>query len=390
MSKKIMVVDDQAVMLRIVSAPLQRAGYEVLTAHNASDALATIQHEKPDLIILDILLPDANGIDVCRRIRQELNMIDVPIILLSGLTEVETKVQGLEAGADEYVTKPVDPKELTARVKAQLLRIERLQQAVAAATTTAAPPTPSGPNGHVIGVIGAKGGVGATTLTANLGLAMARRSLRTIALELRPYYGTLARHLGINPTINLGALLEMPANAINERQLSMHLQPCEGGMQALFGPQELSDYRDIQPDQVEAIIQTLATLTDYTFIDLPHMPSVANRSALRKCHQVLLVVEPDEGCVRAAKAMKELLGAWNIRGSSIRLVSVNRTQSAHQIATQDMEARLESQLLGVVTAAPDLATRATTVGSPFVISAPDSLVATTLIEIADRLAALVK
>lgn len=385
MSKKIMVVDDQAVMLRIVSAPLQREGYHVLTANSARQALATIAAEKPDVIILDILLPDANGIDICRQIRQELGMLEVPIILLSGLTEVETKIEGLEAGADEYVTKPVDPKELTARVKAQLMRIERMQQRIAGPSRA-----PAAPTGHVIGVIGGKGGVGTTTIVANLALALARRSLRTVALELRPYYGTLARHLGINPTINLGSLAELAPPAINERQVTMHLQPCESGLQAIFGPQQLRDYRDIQPEQVDAMLQTLSTLTDYTVIDLPHMPSVANRSALRKCHHVLVVIEPDESCVRAAKALLELLKAWNIRGSAVRLISVNRSQSSNLVPTQEIEQRLESAFLGTVTAASDLAARATSVGSPFVISAPDSLVATTLLEITDRLEALVK
>lgn len=382
MSKTILVVDDQAVMVRIVSAPLQREGYTIVTAGNAADALAKIQEAKPDLIILDILLPDASGIDVCRSIRQELKLVDVPIILLSGLTEVETKVEGLKAGADEYVTKPVDPKELVARVGAQLARMDRLQQMVA---KPAAPDKSHRSSGQIIGVIGAKGGVGTTTVVANLGLALARRSLRTLALELRPYYGTLARHLGINPTANLGGVIESPAKAIDERLVGMHLQPCELGLRALFGPQELRDYRDIQPDQVEALLQTMANMADFTFVDLPHMPSVANRGALRKCNLVLVVVEPDESSARAAKALLELLHAWNIRDAAIRLLSVNRTQSAHLVSAQDLEERLEHKMIGVMTAAPDLAARATAVGSPFVISAPDSLVAMTLIEMAERI-----
>ncbi|MEX1019946.1 MAG: response regulator [Litorilinea sp.] len=388
MSKTILVVDDQAVMLRIVSAPLQREGYTVMAANSAAEALIAIQKSTPDLIILDIRLPDASGIEVCRTIRQELGLMDTPIMLLSGLTEVETKVEGLQAGADEYVTKPVDPKELVARVNGQLARIERLHQSLAKQPAAAA--TTASAAGHVIGVIGGKGGVGTSTVVANLGLALARRSYRTVALELRPYYGTLARHLGINPTANLGGLLENAASAINERLVGMYLQPCELGLRAIFGPQQLRDYRDIQPDQVDALVQTLTTLADFTIIDLPHMPSVANRSALRKCNQVVVVVEPDESCVRAAKALLELLRAWNIRDAAIKLFSVNRTQSAHQVSAQDIEKRLEHSLIGVVTAAPDLAVRATSIGSPFIISAPDSLAALTLQEMSERIEQLAR
>lgn len=104
MSGKILVVDDQVVMLRLMSHPLEQEGFVVITAMTGQEALQKVQREQPDLVILDIILPDMNGIDVCRRMRQEMNLVDLPIILLSGRTEVAAKIQGLEAGADEYVT----------------------------------------------------------------------------------------------------------------------------------------------------------------------------------------------------------------------------------------------------------------------------------------------
>ncbi len=87
MSEKILIVDDQAVVLRLLFHPLEREGFSVITAMSGTEALEKIQSEKPDLVILDIMLPDISGILVCNRVRQSLQMVDLPIILLSGRTD---------------------------------------------------------------------------------------------------------------------------------------------------------------------------------------------------------------------------------------------------------------------------------------------------------------
>src|SRR5690606_42053537 len=98
------------------------------------DALQKIQGKQPDLVTLDMMLPDISGIDVCRSARQVLHLSELPIIILSGQTELSAKIQGLEAGADDYVTKPVDPKEMAVRVRSLLARTERLRQVVVTPT----------------------------------------------------------------------------------------------------------------------------------------------------------------------------------------------------------------------------------------------------------------
>jgi DNA-binding response OmpR family regulator len=134
MAGKILIVDDQTMMLKLMSHPLEQVGFTVITALTGVEALQKIQSEQPDLVILDVMLPDMNGIDVCRRIRQVLHLTDLPIIILSGQTELSAKIQGLEAGADEYVTKPVDPKEMAVRVRSLLARTQRLRQVVVTPT----------------------------------------------------------------------------------------------------------------------------------------------------------------------------------------------------------------------------------------------------------------
>jgi two-component system, OmpR family, alkaline phosphatase synthesis response regulator PhoP len=121
MAQTILVVDDEARIVKLVRDYLERAGLNVLSARDGETALAVARREQPDLIILDLMLPGVDGLDVCRRLRQESG---VPIIMLTARVEEADRVVGLELGADDYVTKPFSPRELVARVRATLRRAE--------------------------------------------------------------------------------------------------------------------------------------------------------------------------------------------------------------------------------------------------------------------------
>ena len=119
--KKILVVDDEKKIVEIIQAYLERDGYQVIAAFDGKTALALALKQHPDLVILDLMLPEISGWEVCRMIRKES---EVPIIMLTARDEVTDKIIGLEMGADDYVTKPFDTKELVSRVRAILRRAE--------------------------------------------------------------------------------------------------------------------------------------------------------------------------------------------------------------------------------------------------------------------------
>jgi DNA-binding response OmpR family regulator len=119
MSSKVLVVDDEDHIVELARIYLTRAGYEVEGVGDGSEALARFAQLKPDLVILDIMLPGADGLEICKEIRKQSQ---VPIIMLTARDEVTDKVVGLEVGADDYLTKPFHPQELVARAKALLRR----------------------------------------------------------------------------------------------------------------------------------------------------------------------------------------------------------------------------------------------------------------------------
>ena len=124
---RILVVDDDRDIVRLVRSYLEKAGYEILTANDGETALRLMKVEKPQLLILDLMLPDRDGWDVAKEVRADPQIGSTPIIMLTARVEDNDKIVGLEIGADDYITKPFNPREVVARVRA-LLRRTQMQQ----------------------------------------------------------------------------------------------------------------------------------------------------------------------------------------------------------------------------------------------------------------------
>lgn len=124
-AKKILIVEDEKDILQLVKLYLEKEGYRTVTASTGSEGLAQVRTEKPDLVVLDLMLPEIDGLEICRRLRSTPDTSMLPIIILTAKAEESDTIVGLELGADDYVTKPFSPKTLVARVKALFRRLER-------------------------------------------------------------------------------------------------------------------------------------------------------------------------------------------------------------------------------------------------------------------------
>jgi len=121
--EKILVVDDEASIRRILETRLSMIGYDVVTAADGEEAIETFRNSEPDLVVLDVMMPKLDGYGVCQELRKES---DVPIIMLTALGDVADRITGLELGADDYVVKPFSPKELEARIRSVLRRVDKV------------------------------------------------------------------------------------------------------------------------------------------------------------------------------------------------------------------------------------------------------------------------
>lgn len=124
--QKILVVDDDKEIARLLRGYLEKAGFGVLVAHDGGTAVHSLRRDKPDLLLLDLMLPDMDGYDITRLVRNDAALAPMPIIMITARVEDSDKIVGLELGADDYVTKPFNPAEVVARVRAQLRAKSRL------------------------------------------------------------------------------------------------------------------------------------------------------------------------------------------------------------------------------------------------------------------------
>ena len=120
MNERILVVDDDKEVVRLMRAYLEQAGYEVLVAYDGQTAMHILRRDRPELVLLDLMLPDQDGWEVTRQVRGDSSLAQTPIIMLTARVDVTDRIVGLEMGADDYVTKPYDPREVVARVRARL------------------------------------------------------------------------------------------------------------------------------------------------------------------------------------------------------------------------------------------------------------------------------
>lgn len=122
---RILVVDDEKNIVELIKFNLEREGFQVAAAYDGLEALRQVKLQKPDLIVLDVMLPLMDGLEVCRQLNRDPETRNIPVIMLSARGDELDKILGLEIGADDYVTKPFSPRELVARIKARLRRLQQ-------------------------------------------------------------------------------------------------------------------------------------------------------------------------------------------------------------------------------------------------------------------------
>ena len=125
MAEKILIIDDDMDTLRLVGLMLQRQGYEIVAANNGKQGIEKAAEESPDLILLDVMMPDMDGYEVTRQLRAMPETASTPILMFTAKSQLDDKVTGFEAGVDDYLTKPTHPSELQAHIKALLARAQK-------------------------------------------------------------------------------------------------------------------------------------------------------------------------------------------------------------------------------------------------------------------------
>jgi len=360
---QILIVDDDVEALRLVGLMLERKGYNIVAAASGHQALEKAMETRPELIILDVMMPDMDGYQVAGQLRKHPATEGIPILMFTAKAAVNDKIAGFQAGADDYLTKPIHPAELITRVEALLQR----------QTRTSAEPE----RGRVISFLPTKGGVGTTTLIVNTALEMKHMYAdKQVALvELKEGSGTISMQLGITTHGGIQTLMEKPLSAITKKIVSENLVRHNSGVYLLLST---SAPRGIGPqftrERTRTILRYLIADYDYVLLDLPSALDDATAEALRMTSEIIITLEPNQVGLTMAQEMLDHLDKLNIGAHKARAVLINRVPAVSSMNRNTVEQKLQREMICGIPPVPDLAYESAQTGKPMVTLQPQGLI----------------
>jgi DNA-binding response OmpR family regulator len=366
MPGKILLVDDDVDTLRLVGMMLETEGFDIIAAKTGKRAIEIARSESPDLIILDVMMPELDGYAVTSQLRTDQATRAIPILIFTAKTGHDDKMLGLELGADIYLTKPISTRELVSHVN-QLLSPQGESEHMIPS------PVPEG----VFAVMAAKGGMGVSTIALNLGVSIYKQAeQRVIVADLRPGQGSLALELGYDREASNNSLLDLPPARINPQLVEGKLLEHSSGITLLLSSPQLRDAKyTSRIDNLELIANLLPQFAAYTILDLEPGMTVINQKVLPYCSEVVLIVEPSIQSINQTKDLLEELTLLNIKPEHLRLVVFNRIHSALQLSFGEVEQQLNLPITSAFSPNRELINQASLEHTPFIALKPEGLTA---------------
>jgi pilus assembly protein CpaE len=329
MAPAILIVDDDPNVQRLLSYTLRQEGFEVAVVADGAEALRAWEASRPALILLDVMLPKLDGYAVAQRIRaDEGATAHTPIIMLTAEGDVEQRVRGLRAGADDYLMKPFHPAELLARIRGLLSRFAPADEAVARS-----------PIGHVLAFYGAKGGVGATTLAVNTAIALHRHLGRSVVLvDGNLQFGDHRVFLDLG--LDRKSIVDVvSAPTIDAELIRQVVVRHDSGIDLLLAPPSPETAELVTPEALPTILEILAATYDYVVVDVDKRLDEVNLRIFDAAEAIFVVLTADLSSLKNVRIMLETLANLGYDGGRVRLV-LNRSTAFTGINVKNAEGAL--------------------------------------------------
>lgn len=383
MSYKLLLIDDHPETLSIIQRVLEQNGYNVLTARSGFRGLTLAEQEQPDLVLVDGMMPEMDGWEVVRRLRQHATLADMPIIMFSAVGEAEQKLAGFDAGADDYLTKPTEPEELLERVQMLLENVAPRHadngpetdipvvdpfttQRVELFKTPIAAPTGSLPaQTRLIAVVGARGGVGATTVAINLATSSSMFNLPTTLVDLDLVQGHVALYLKQKVDVGLQKMAHLGTAALQE-SIHASMVPYRDHLQLVLARSNIHDkYASLSVNQVKDMLAALQQPGATIVVDAGRGTTAVSHAVIEQADHVILCLRPERLALAAAK---KLIAHWQaVLFPTTHVGSLLLDfYGGREIPSEAIEAYLEQPLLSVIPIQPQELAQAVNKGKPLV------------------------
>jgi DNA-binding response OmpR family regulator len=363
---RILLVDDDIDTVRLVGVMLERQGYEILAATNGPQALEKAIESQPALIILDVMMPHMDGFEVAAKLRNHPATESIPILMFTAKTAVNDKITGFQAGADDYLTKPVHPGELSSRVEALLQRQSRISDRAE--------------RGKIVAFLPTKGGIGTSTLTLNTAIELQRmrRDARVAVVELQDGGGTMALQLGLNSShddTGLLAFMGKPVAQVTRERLAEHLVRYRSGVHLLLATSQPAGMNPtLTKGHVRTLLRYLNREFDYLLVDMPARLDEAHLESLQLSDLIVMTVEPNPIGLDLSVEMLNCLDTLDI-SHKVRIVLIHRVPASGTVSRSMIEQTLRHEMIAGIPPASDLAYTSATNRKPMVDMQPQSLLA---------------
>jgi CheY-like chemotaxis protein len=375
---RILVIDDDRSLLQMMQIMLQKAGHDPILVDNGEKGIEAAIKEQPDMAIVDIMMPDVSGYDVCRRLRADPRTMTIPLLILTARSQPMDREMAAEAGADDFVTKPVTLNDLIDHVN-DLLRVGATnvpsQQPAAPSpepAQAAAPKPATGPLAAVfeqlplVAVTGLRGGVGTTTVAVNLGLGLMQHG-RVAIVDLNTDVGQVAIQLRLMPPPTTWLTLVGAGDHPEKRLIGSSLMMHHSGVAMMAAPVQPTQDR-LSPEALYYVYSVLTEGFQRIAIDVPAIPGSMGEATFTHARHIVVVAGDDPASLAVAP---ESLKAMREKGYSAKLHVVLNRSRPHGLPTKDIITTLGQTLVAEIPYEP-AQVEALASGAPLVMSQPGS------------------
>jgi DNA-binding response OmpR family regulator len=324
----ILVIDDDQGALKLIQLILSHEGHQVLVAADGFQGLKIAMHQRPDLILLDLMLPGIDGFEVCSRLRQDPDTANVPVLIVSAKSQDTDRSTGVKVGANGYLTKPYQRNELLAQIEGYLGK----SSPSASTAASASPSTVATSTGAVVTLIGVRESEAITRVVVNTAVALANTGARVTLVDLRPFSVEQCLQLGLTPRADPLGLNQAESAATQYDELVAHTT----GLRLLNNLEGSGEAGQITASDVSAVLTDLLSQTDYMLLSLPLYPIELLRDVAARSNLIAVTTPADPAGLAATRSALSVLDRLGMAAAQIGLITIGSAAVSAPAAAPDL------------------------------------------------------